>query len=807
MQFNTPKNIMNFTPNEVLDLVHDDDTRVAVNKKNRLKIIELVYSALGLDLTPDLLLALLNESQAELIVATAGAGKTSNSQVKILLSKLFRKDDNKRPIQGMRVLCLVFNKSNVEPMKNKQEQLVKKVRSKLSGFTIDSDINAKTMHSFCEEWKKQFANKLGIFGYTLLAEWETEVMLQSILGMLGKSLGKDLSKISIADLIQLYNLAHECLLPYEEMDKVQKFAELKTDKEILVKVFQAYDNMKGIRRKYDFIDMLVKIHRLLKSDEEARTFVQNYYQYIVADEFQDFTPIMIDILSLISGDKTPVLCIGDEDQCIYGFKGADIDTTVKFNNYFKNGKIYSLGVNRRCGENIVNASKFLVEHNTVRFPKEISAVRPGGAINYIGVDNQEQQFKMLVDKLDKYNIDDLSNAIVCYRDKSSSLKLSYLLDKADIPYYILSGYDAFSHELFGHVMDVLDILETPYDKSSHLKLYKCLGFKREEIKTIVERNQARLQKEKGIKGEIPVHFIDMEYGANSNNEKFLGAISSLYDLSNKIDTAPLSEIFPQVFSLLKTYYWNWKKQINKNTEVDDYFEKIVQDEFTIDMPYNAFMSQYNVKKKIKDSYNFSRTGVCLATFHVLKGLEARDVYIVDMCDDIFPAYKMIEKQGFDPKKELDLKEAEVRLFFVAMTRARDNLTMYYYKDNPSIYVQWLLQRDKELKRNPSPLDVFNKVVNTNSAVSNNIGLMDFNEDVIPASDELIIDYSDELKIVDEDAELMIDDDDDLLIIDEDEPTKVTPISKPHIVAEPEQEEIPSPIVTSSSFLDSILSKF
>lgn len=737
LKFNTPKDIDNYEIDQILDLIKDDDSRIKVPVKNRLAVIKTIYRALNLDLTPDLLLALLDEGQAELIVATAGSGKTTNAQIKILLDKMFRVDSKGNKIDGTRVLCLVYNNSNVEPMKDKHKALIAQLhQAGVTGFDIDSDVNAKTMHSFCLEWRKQYSVKLELDGFKLLSDTQIANKLSANVKILSEIYKFKPEAVNISDLAQLYNLVKECLLPYSEMDKTDKFAELKLDKEIITKVFELYDTNKKRTRSYDFTDMLVKIYELLSTDEEARLFVQNYYQYIVADEVQDFTPIMLEILRLISGNVTPVICIGDEDQCIYGFKGSDINTVLHFNESFPNGKVYSLGVNRRCGEKIVNASKYLVEHNTLRFPKIISAARKGGVIKYEPYVNADRQLEKIVDHLTHLTENELDETMIGYRDKVSSLKLSYMLDKANIPYYVLSGYNSLSHELYKHIIDVLNIIYYPLDNEYLANLYKCTPLTREDVKKVL--NNLEFERKNGKIKQDYIHFLDIDYGIKSKNANFLNAMADLQEIADKIEKEPLCNYFPKLFNLIKTYFWNWKKQINKTLEVDNFFEDKIIKEFNCNKYYDDFEAEYSKRKNVMERNQASKNGVALSTFHKMKGLEYKDVYIIDLEDGLFPNYEKIEKQKYSSDKELKLKESEVRLFFVAMTRARDNLTLCYNQGHPSLYVQWLLAWEEEQKKIEmnKPVENINAFVNANAG----LGLEDFSVD--NADEELLIEDDD-----------------------------------------------------------------
>lgn len=146
---------------------------------------------------------------------------------------------------------------------------------------------------------------------------------------------------------------------------------------------ELYESIKRRRRVYDFTDMLTKIYELLLKRKDILERIQKFYEYVVVDEVQDFTPLMMELLRLFVNNGTPVLCIGDEDQSIYGFRGADIYNTLHFSDKFPGGEVFLLNRNRRCGRKIIEAASKIINKNAMRYKKRIGVVREGGDIQYV----------------------------------------------------------------------------------------------------------------------------------------------------------------------------------------------------------------------------------------------------------------------------------------------------------------------------------------------------------------------------------------------------------------------------------------
>lgn len=687
-----PENILDMSLEEVALAVNTSEFEMTVGKKARAKLIQIIYKILGYDLSPDLLYVLLSEPKAQLVLATAGGGKTTLAQVKIILEKIVRKSPiTGNKLRGEKILCLVYNKHNVNPMKKKQKQLVAKLYSSgIQGLEIDPDINASTVHSFCEMWKNEYVALCGLLNYKLMMTNEcTNLLKSSVKAILMKYGMGETFKVSYNDLLSLYNYLKECMIPMEDLSKVDKFISLKIDEKFLRDVYITYDKMKARKRLYDYTDMLCKVYELLKSNAVVRDRVRNYYDYITADEVQDFTPLMMEIVGLIVSPKTSILCIGDEDQTIYNFRGSDIYNVLNFTDKFEDSVIHVVFTNRRCRKAILDTAVSVIERNTLRFNKKILGNKPDGTVEYIPCTTREGQMLNLVKRLKSINPVELDSTYICYREKNSSLFLSCLLEENNIPFNVLSGYMPFAHEVYGHVIHVLDAMYLPYDGDCHINLYKCLPISKDELYEILKYDP----KKHTFTGDNVIrHFKDLDYGKFMSRKSFVEALTILVHVSDAIMSKPMSLFFPDIFDIMKKYYWNWKSSNNDDTVADAFFSDKCFKMFNVDVKYVDFFREYSKRKDYCIRNTTSGYGVTLSTFHKLKGLEAKNVMIVDLDDSIFPNYEQIEQGSYDFNTKISLKEAERRLFYVAITRPLDNLYLYYAQENPSLYVKELLER-------------------------------------------------------------------------------------------------------------------
>lgn len=703
----TPPDIDKYSVDEVYKLIQDPEGSNLPKPIKRLKIIQILFEILGYDLSPDLALALASEPNAQLIIATAGGGKTTGSQIKVVLEKLWRQSKRGGKLSGDKVLSLVYNRHNVTQMKEKHAAIVSRIAlSGIKGFDVDPNINAATMHSFCDQIRTMFVAKIGMLNYKLLDNNEAIKLMDTVKVSILNKFSIRGSNARAEDLITLYNYYRESMIPVEKIDGLDQSVDVPLDTEVVIEIFKLYNTMKKMKKKYDFSDMLNSVYEYLKNNPDDLKQVQKYFDYIVADEVQDFTPIMMSLLQLFVSDGTPLLCIGDEDQGIYNFRGADIYNTLDFESKFNDGKVYSLSQNRRCAANILELAKKVISENDLRFDKQLLGIRPGGLVQYVSYNTVAGENIQVLDQLKKMSTDELYETIVCYREKNSSIMLAELLENEGVPFNVLSGFTPFSHPLFRDVIAVMDALESPLDRKCMLNLYKVLPITREQMQYAAGYNP----KTKKFDDVEQMPFWRLDYGSAYNRAGFGDCMELLKTISMGIGKIPMKNYFNTLLSMICKYHWNFIRKSRENLEVyDDYIESKVKTIFNVDYLYKEVYNRFSQRKDICRRNQEGRAGVTLSTFHSLKGLEYKNVIIMDMDDSIFPKFSMLESRDYTEMQKKALKECETRLYYVAVTRAKDNLYIYYNQDNPSRYVALYKDDSKStVSTDTSDMNFFNE---------------------------------------------------------------------------------------------------
>ncbi len=669
-----------------------EEARGPVPAENMLALVKTIYKLLGFTLSPDAALAITATPQYQLIIATAGAGKTTQTHIKLIIHKILESRRLGRAMMGKKILCLVYNDHNVYDMVNTHEKLVLKLkRSGIGGLEIDNEISAMTLHSFCHKWFKEYARLMGMPKAKLIKDGDPdgpiEILRKSYLAIAKRQDLKELTDYS--ELFKIYTYLNEKLLPYDSPETLDAFPGFALSPDILGIIFEAYDKMKKMLQKYDFLDMVKLTHQFMLENEAARTHMQNYYSYVLADEIQDFTPLMASMLRLIVGNNKPLVVVGDEDQSIYAFKGADIKSALNFTERFIGGEVYVFNYNRRCGSNIVEAANAIIGDNQLRYTKKILAVNEGGTVNMVGYDSDDGQLLRVVKELEAMTNEERANTVVAYRDKVFSSKLVDLLEERKIPFHTISGYAPFSHRLYRVVQQVMNILYDPLNIRSHVNLYKVLPIKKDDLYKIIGYDPG---KDTFNTDESRKHFNKYDFRvnkeeANHNNEKLARLVGKLSELRFRVSDEPMKNYFPEVFSMIRKYYWDWLVDNGTNPAHDSEYTERVYNFFMSDKTYEALSQELHERVKVAQRMDAAREGVALSTFHSLKGLEYDNVYLLYLDDAIFPSVG--QHYSLTAEKYQELKEGETRLMFVAMTRAKTNLQMYYPHRNPSYYIKLL----------------------------------------------------------------------------------------------------------------------
>ena len=331
----------------------------------------------------------------------------------------------------------------------------------------------------------------------------------------------------------------------------------------------------------------------------------------------------------------------------------------------------------------MDEARRVIEKNVLRFDKVIHGSKVGGTITTQPYRTLDGQVTKLVNEIKKLSVDEQCSTVVCYKDTKYSALVADMLAEEGIPMYCIKGHLPYSHELYGHVISILTALESPMDRENYKNLWKVLPCKKAEFFESIHYDPVM---KKFTTRDDKINFADFNYGRLLKYHGFADAIATLKNISDDIDTVPVADYFPVVMRLLKLYFWNYKKSVNDSAELDEIFEKRVIKKFMNGKTFAQLYSEILQARGLCTSNSKTKTGVAISTFHSLKGLEFNNVYAICLDNEIFPNFPLIESKCYSERTKQMLREAETRLWYVVITRAKNNLSIYYKEDNPSIYV-------------------------------------------------------------------------------------------------------------------------
>lgn len=459
------------------------------------------------------------------------------------------------------------------------------------------------------------------------------------------------------------NITGEISRVKNERKNILEYEALSCDTKCFRKLFQKYDNLLRRQNQIDFDDMLVYTYELLNQRKDILRAWQNKFQYILIDETQDMNGLQYDIMKLLAAPDNNLFMVGDDDQSIYRFRGAKPEIMLGFEKDYPGAERILLDTNYRSRKQIVEASIRVINHNDDRFEKDIQAFRPEGQPVITGVfDNQQDEYACMIEKILYYHkqggkYSDI--AVLCRTNRQPGAFAEKLMEY-NIPFQMKDAVpNLYDHWIAKNVMtylklgkgsnkrsDLLQVLNKPLRYISRecledemiswdvmLQYYEEKPWMCDRIETL--QHDLKMLRNMNLYGAI--HYIRHVIGY----EQYLRD----YALDHKLKIEELLEILEEIQASAKGYdtLEEWQKHIAEYEE--------------------------NLQKQQRDREK--QDGVILCTMHSSKGLEFPIVFIPEANEGITPYQKAVMKEEI---------EEERRLFYVAMTRAKELLYVFSIKE-------------------------------------------------------------------------------------------------------------------------------
>lgn len=590
--------------------------------------------------------ALLETEGPLLILAGAGSGKTKvvTSKIAYLIEEL--------NVPSWKILAITFTNKAAKEMKDRVQKL------------IDRDISSMwigTFHSICVRILRRNIERIGYNGnFTIYDRDDQITVVKEAIAEL--SIDRDIYKPR-AIINDISNIKSEGISPIEyiEANKDNFF------KENLGKIYDLYEKKLRKNNALDFDDLLIKTVDILKSEEDIRDFYRDKFEYIFVDEYQDTNKIQYELIKLIAGTKPNLTVVGDNDQSIYKWRGADINNILNFHKDFPGAKIVKLEQNYRSSQKILDVANQVIEHNTSRIEKNLWTSRDEGKdVVYREFPHSNEEEYGVVNKIIALNYkgEEFKDMAILYRTNAQSRGFEEALVRERIPYKIVGGLKFYDRMEVKDVLAYLRILNNTDDNVSLARIInrpkRGIGdTSLSDLLDYADENRLSLY---DVITNID-DFEDLNLRARKNIKEF-GSILKI--LKDRAENLSIGKLFEEV--LYESGYVNDLK--NQNTiEAKTRLENIEELHSNI-MEYDregVELSEYlNTLSLLSDVDKTSEdTGVNLMTLHAAKGLEFSTVFLVGLEEGLFPTSRALESE--------EEVEEERRLCYVGVTRACNNL--------------------------------------------------------------------------------------------------------------------------------------
>lgn len=580
-----------------------------------------------------------------LVTAGAGSGKTR------LLTHRIAYLICEKNVSPFNVLAITFTNKAANEMKARITRMVPDAK----------DMWISTFHSMCVTILRQNISKIEGYNsrFSIYTDTEKNKVLKDIYNHIGVT--DDNTKKNLE--YHISNIKNNNCVLDEYLATLPDYM----DVDLLREVYTEYNKTLKNNNALDFDDLLVKTYYLLHNFDDVREFYQNRFQYIHIDEFQDTNTVQYDIASILAGKWHNILVVGDEDQCIYGWRGANIENITNFKRDFPTVKVFKLEQNYRSTKKILNKANLVIANNEQRLAKTLWTQNEEGAdVSCYIADNDRAEADYVTRTVHNlvqnygYNYKDI--AILMRYNAPSRLFEEYLL-QYNIPYKVLGGYKFFERLEIKNIVAYLRAIVNPQDNESILRI---INYPKRGIGDSVINE---LQAKQGLASFVEIIRHTEQYNFNPAVAKKLGIFRDIYnDLEAKSQSMALAEF---VEYLVETI--DFKAQYDPKDEDDynkiqniDQFVASVKD-FVQNNP-NATLSNYLESITLIsdiDSVADDDNNLLISTVHAVKGLEYKVVFIVALENGMFP----IIRTGDRPS---DMEE-ERRLMYVAITRAKERL--------------------------------------------------------------------------------------------------------------------------------------
>lgn len=436
-------------------------------------------------------------------------------------------------------------------------------------------------------------------------------------------------------------------------------------------LFEEYEKKKSALNLVDFDDLLTEWKRLLVEHDHVRGKYAAKFQHILVDEYQDTNKIQAEIVDLLSGQHRNLMVVGDDAQSIYSFRGADFDNILRFPERYPDAAVFSLKTNYRSTPEILYLANESITNNIKQFQKDLTSVKNASGLPYLVAarDIYHQADFIAQNILSKNREGILLNDIaVLYRSHFQSMEMQMELQRSGIPFEVRSGLKFFEHAHIKDVLAFLRVLLNPLDEVSWKRLFRMLpGIGTVTARRLCDAIAASKDPVRSLSGMA----VKVPKKARDGFHLFVSLLEAMSQGEDMQAPGDMIEyILTQVYAdYLYTHYPDAEERMQDIEQMAQFARKYS----SFDMFVND-MNLLGIAGEEPGEYG-DREHIVLSTIHQAKGLEWRHVFVIGLNEGWFPALRALHE---------DSVEEERRLFYVAATRAREQLYLCF----PVISEDW-----------------------------------------------------------------------------------------------------------------------
>ncbi len=608
-----------------------------------------------------------------LILAGAGSGKTRvlTHRVAYLIKE--------KGVEPYQIMAITFTNKAADEMRERIDKLV--------GFGADQ-VWVSTFHSACVRILRRFADQVGYKNdFTIYDADDQKKVVRDIIKMMNLDTKMFKEKGVVAKISDFKN-------KLMTVSDVRDLAAHDFKERTISQIYEEYQRILKKSNAMDFDDLIMKTVELFQKHPEVLDMYQERLRYIMVDEYQDTNMAQFKFVQLLASKYQNICVVGDDDQSIYKFRGADIGNILSFENHFENARVVKLEQNYRSTKNILDAANAVIKNNEGRKDKTLWCDEDRGEkIEVYQAEDAFAEAEMVADTI-KEEVDngraDYNDYAILYRTNAQSRALEEKLMMKNIPYKIIGGQNFYQRREIKDILAYLRIIANPTDDLSVERVINVpkrgIGQTTvDKVKVYARENDINLYEAFLKASEVP--------GINAGTaSKIKGFTDMIEELSNMI--APSSEL-PVEGEELPSSPYSIKDVVDKLIEltgyvaelvaeetdeadgrienIDELVSKVAEYEENAEQPnLGEFLEEVSLVSDI-DTLDENSSYVVMMTVHSAKGLEYPHIFLCGMEDGLFPSYMTIMS---DDEEEL---EEERRLAYVAITRAMKKLTVSYAK--------------------------------------------------------------------------------------------------------------------------------